>query len=206
MRREFMFAGSGGQGIITASIILAEAAAIHEGLHVVQSQAYGPEARGGSSSSHVIIDDRPIGYPKVVQPGVLVCLTQEALDKFVPALRPGGLLLTDRFHTRHLRQADARLYNLPMFAAVRDQVGLPVTFNVCVLGALVGLTQVVRPESVLQVLEQRVPRRFLDKNVLAFQLGMDLATSAHTWRAELDPRRSGTSEDQIAACGTEGGK
>lgn len=186
MRKEIIFAGSGGQGVITASIILAEAAAIHEGHNVVQCQSYGPEARGGSSSSHVIINyEREVGYPKAIQPHIMVCLTQEALDKFSHLLRPGGIMLTDRYYARRLRQLDARLYNLPMYAAVKERIGMPIVFNVCVLGALVGLTGVVKPESVKTVVAGRVPERFLAQNMRAFDLGMELAGGARVWRVDV---------------------
>ena len=94
-RFRMVFSGSGGQGVITAAIILAEAAVLYDDLIAVQSQAYGPEARGGATRSDVIISDTTINYPKVVQPNVLVCLTQEAYNKFYTIIRPGGLLITD---------------------------------------------------------------------------------------------------------------
>ncbi len=178
MRREFLFAGSGGQGIITASIIYAEAAALKAGFHVVQSQSYGPEARGGSSSASVVLNTIEVGYPKVIQPQVMVCLTQEALDRFSGTLRPGGLLLADPFYIRKVGPLDARIRLLPMFEAVRDRVQAPITFNVCVLGALAGLVDLVRPEHLKEVIASRVPARFLDKNLLAFDLGMELASTA----------------------------
>lgn len=190
MRREIMFAGSGGQGVITASIIYAEAAALHEGFHAVQSQAYGPEARGGTSNAHVIINEIEVGYPKVIQPQVLVCLTQEAVDRFGPRLRPGGILLTDRFHVRRLKQHDARTYNLPMFEAVKEQIKLPIVFNICMLGTLSGLVDFVRPESLRAVIQARVPARYLDQNLAAFDLGQTLALDARPWQASVTPGTS----------------
>ncbi|MBN1334630.1 MAG: 2-oxoacid:acceptor oxidoreductase family protein [Deltaproteobacteria bacterium] len=178
MRKEFLFAGSGGQGVITASIIFAEAAALKAGYHVVQSQSYGPEARGGSSSASVVLNTIEVGYPKVIQPQVMICLTQEAFDKFSSGIRPGGLLLSDPFYVRRLGRLDARVRLLPMYEAVRDRVGLPITFNVCVLGALVGLVDVVRPEHVKAVISDRVPARFLDPNLQAFEIGLELAAGA----------------------------
>ena len=89
-RCRMVFSGSGGQGVITAAIVLAEAAVLHEGLVAVQSQAYGPEARGGATRSDIIIADESIKFPKVIQPNVLVCLTQEAYNKFYQIVRPGG--------------------------------------------------------------------------------------------------------------------
>ena len=94
-RYRIVFSGSGGQGVITASIILAEAAVLHEGLNAVQSQSYGPEARGGATRADVIISDRAIRFPKANQPNILICLTQMAYNQFSPSIRPGGLLLTD---------------------------------------------------------------------------------------------------------------
>ena len=93
-RYRLVFSGSGGQGVVTASIILAEAAVLHEGLNAVQSQSYGPEARGGATRADVIISDSDIRFPKVNQPNILVCLTQEAYNRFSELIRPGGLLLT----------------------------------------------------------------------------------------------------------------
>lgn len=90
-----VFSGSGGQGVITAAIIMAEAAVIYEDLNAVQSQSYGAAARGGATRSDVIISDSAIHFPKVIQPNVLVCLTQEAYSAYYPIIRPGGLLLTD---------------------------------------------------------------------------------------------------------------
>ena len=94
-RCRMVFSGSGGQGVITASIILSEAAVLYDNLTAVQSQSYGPEARGGATRADVIISDSTIHYPKVIQPNVLVCLTQDAYGKFYPIIRPGGLLITD---------------------------------------------------------------------------------------------------------------
>jgi hypothetical protein len=113
-RCRMVFSGSGGQGVITAAIILAEAAVLHEGLTAVQTQAYGAAARGGATRSDVIISDSPINYPKVIQPNVLVCLTQEAYTKFYDIIRPGGLLMDTRFVTPQLK-VDAVQRQLPMY-------------------------------------------------------------------------------------------
>jgi len=94
-RYELRFSGAGGQGLITAGIILAEAASIIEGKHAVQSQSYGPEARGGASKSEVIISDAPIDYPKATIVDACLAMTQEAADKYANGIKKGGLLLID---------------------------------------------------------------------------------------------------------------
>lgn len=177
-RCRLVFSGSGGQGVITAAIILAEAAVICEDLNAVQSQSYGAEARGGATRSDVIIADTPIRYPKVIQPNVLVCLTQEAYNKFSAIIRPGGLLITDSRYVKIQRKVDAQQCELPMYRSVMEQIGKPIVFNICMLGAVIALTEVLRPESIIKVLEGRVPRDFLEMNQRALQLGMELGRGA----------------------------
>ena len=169
-----VFSGSGGQGIITAAILIAEAAVLYEGLVAVQSQAYGPAARGGAARSDVIISDSQINYPKVIQPNVLVCLTQTAYDKFSSIVRPGGLLLTDSRYVKTSRKSDARQVELPMHRTVMDKIGKPIVFNICVLGVILSLTGFMRPGSIMKVLEARTPADLLGMNREALDLGMEM--------------------------------
>jgi len=170
-----VFSGSGGQGVITAAIILAEAAVLHENLVAVQSQSYGPEARGGATRSDVIIADSPILFPKVIQPNVLVCLTQQAYANFYSILRPGGLLVTDTRYVKLEAKVDARQVQLPMYETVMEKIGRPIVFNICMLGAVIGLTGLVRPESIMKVLETQISKSLLAVNREALDLGLKLA-------------------------------
>ena len=170
-----VFSGSGGQGVITAAIILAEAAVLHENLIAVQSQSYGPEARGGATRSDVIIADTPILFPKVVQPNVLVCLTQQAYANFYAIIRPGGLLITDSRYVKTEKKVDARQLELPMYEKVMETIGRPIVFNICMLGAVIGITKLVRPESIMKVLEKQIPKSFLEMNRQALETGLKLA-------------------------------
>jgi 2-oxoglutarate ferredoxin oxidoreductase subunit gamma len=174
-RCRIIFSGSGGQGIITAAVILAEAAVLHEGLNAVQSQTYGPEARGGASRSDVIIADTEIRFPKVIQPNVLVCLTQDAYNKFSGLIRPGGLLLTDSHYVKQEKKVDARQVELDMYKRVMDKIGRPLVFNICMLGALMSLTQLIKPESIMKVLESMIPAGILTLNKQALKLGLEIA-------------------------------
>lgn len=169
-----VFSGAGGQGVITAAIMIAEAAALYEGLTAVQSQSYGAEARGGATRSDVIISEKPILFPKVTQPNVLVCLTQQAYDKFSTIIRPGGLLLTDTRYVKVGKKVDARQVELPMYETVMAEIGKPIVFNICTLGAVLGLLSVVRPESVMEVIERRVPEKYVEMNRKALDIGMAL--------------------------------
>ena len=177
-RCRMVFSGSGGQGVITAAIILAEAAVLHEELTAVQTQAYGAAARGGATRSDVIISDVPINFPKVIQPNVLVCLTQEAYNKFSDIIRPGGLMIMDTRYVQPQLKVDAVQRQLPMYQTVMDKIGKPIVFNICMLGAVVGLTGLVRAESIMKVLEQRIPSGFLEMNRQALELGLEIGREA----------------------------
>jgi len=177
-RCRLVFSGSGGQGVITASIILAEAAALYDNLNAVQTQVYGAAARGGSTRADVIIANNEINFPKVYQPNVLVCLTQESYNKFYPIIRPGGILLTDSRYVKLNRKVDARQTSLPMHQNVMDKIGKPIVFNICMLGAVIALTKLVQPDSVMQTLATRIPPSFLDMNRQALELGMTLGEQA----------------------------
>ncbi len=173
-RHRMVFSGSGGQGVITAAIILAEAAVLYDGLNAVQSQSYGAEARGGATRSDIIISDSIIHYPKVIQPNVLVCLTQAAYNKFYAIIRPGGLLISDSRYVQTEKKVDAQQKEMAMYETVMDKIGKPIVFNICMLGAVISLTELVKAESIMKALESRIPADFLDMNRKALELGVKL--------------------------------
>ena len=175
-----VFSGSGGQGVITAAIILAEAAVLYDGLNAVQSQSYGAEARGGATRSDIIISDKVVHYPKVIQPNVLVCLTQEAYNKFYSIIRPGGLLITDKRYIQTEKKVDAQQKEIAMYESVIEQIGKPIVFNICMLGVVITSTGLVKPESIMKALEKRIPADFLDMNRKALEIGRKLGEATIT--------------------------
>lgn len=179
-RIRLVFSGSGGQGVITAAIILAEAAVIHEGMNATQSQSYGAAARGGSTRSDIIISDSEINFPEVTQPNILVCLTQDAYNSYSSIIRPGGILLTDSRYVQITRKVDAKQIELPMYDNVMEKIGKPVVFNICVLGALISITEVIKPKSVLASVVGKVPKDFVELNTRAFELGLTIG-QGHMW-------------------------
>ncbi len=169
-----VFSGSGGQGVITAAIILAEAAVLYDGLNAIQSQSYGAEARGGATRSDIIISDTTIHYPKVIQPNVLVCLTQAAYNKFYSIIRPGGLLISDSRYVQTEKKVDAQQKEIALYETVLEKIGKPIVFNICMLGAVSAIVEVVSPESIMKALENRIPADFLDMNRKALDIGIEL--------------------------------
>ncbi|MBT3178704.1 MAG: 2-oxoacid:ferredoxin oxidoreductase subunit gamma [Desulfobacula sp.] len=173
-RLRLVFSGSGGQGVITAAIILAKAAVLFENKNAIQSQSYGAAARGGATRSDIIIDDSQIYFPKVIQPNVLVSLTQESYNKFAPIIRPGGLLLVDSKYVTIGKKVDAKHITLPMFDTIMEKIGKPIVFNICMLGALIGISGLIKPESILKVLKTSIPEDFMAMNKKALDLGLKM--------------------------------
>lgn len=179
-RHNLVFSGSGGQGVITAAVILAEAAALYEGMSAVQSQKYGAAARGGSTRADVIISKTEILFPNVLQPNLLVALTQQAYSLNYPILRPGGILVSDPKYVATEKKVDALPIQLPMYEAVMDEIGKPIVYNVCMLGAVARIIRIVKPESIMKVLETRIPKGFLEMNQKALDIGYNMAEPFET--------------------------
>lgn len=174
-RCRIIFSGSGGQGIITVAWILAETAALYEGLNAVQSQSYGPEARGGACRSDVIISDTEILFPQVTQPNVIISLSQEAYNTYSNLIRPGGLLLSDTYYVQQEKKVDARQIELAMYETILTEIKNPIVYNLCVLGALIYFIPLVQQASLDLVLENHFSSALLPVNKRAFQLGRQLA-------------------------------
>jgi 2-oxoglutarate ferredoxin oxidoreductase subunit gamma len=172
-RFEIRFSGAGGQGLITAGIILAEAACIIEGKHAVQSQSYGPEARGGASKSEVIISDKPIDYPKATIVDACLAMTQESADKYANGIKPGGVLLIDSDFVKNIPQGDFKVYKMPITRTAKEDLGREIVANVVALGAMIALTGAVSRESGEKAVLSKVPAAFMDLNKKAYSLGFE---------------------------------
>lgn len=169
-RLEIRLAGSGGQGLILAGVILAEAVGIHEGKFVAQTQSYGPEARGGASKSEVVISDQEIDYPKAVKPDILLCMSQTACDTFIFDVKPEGALIVDSSLVHHL--STTRALALPFTKIAREQVGQEMMANIVALGALATLTGVVSRKNLEAALLSRVPPGTEELNKQALEAGV----------------------------------
>ncbi len=173
--------GVGGQGIISAGILLAETAVVHEGRYSVQSQSYGAEMRGGLSRTDITISDDPVIYPKVEQAHVLVCLHRKGLHAHLSSLRPGGILISDSDESPVTMRVDCRHYPLPVIAETRALLGTTRSANICSLGLLVGLTGIVGIDAMKLAVTERYEKfseTVVQENVRALELGMNLAQTA----------------------------
>lgn len=194
-RYEIRLSGSGGQGIILMGIILAEAIGIYEGRQVAQTQSYGPEARGGSSKSEVIVSDEEIDYPKAMKPDLFLAMNQKSCDEYYSDLKPEGTLIVDSTFVTQLPLA--RAYQIPFTAIARDRFKREMVANIVALGALTKLTPIVSPKAMLSAVLARVPKGTEKLNRDALRAGMMAAKRAKRLWSENEPSVEVPKEDSL---------
>lgn len=177
-RTELRLSGSGGQGMILAGIILGEAAALHDNKQAVQSQSYGPEARGGASRSEVIISTEPIDYPKVREPDVLLCMSRESYAKYARTVKKGGVLIYDSFHVKTDESSHAGAFGLPLTQIAQEKAGKKMVANVVALGAIAALTGAVSMNALKAAVRSRVPKGTEEMNLKALEAGFEAGEKA----------------------------
>ena len=173
IRYEIRLAGEGGQGLILAGVILAEAAAVYDGRNAAQTQSYGPEARGGASKSEVIISDGEIDYPKVIDADLLLAMSQEACDKYFCDLKKNGILIVDTVNVDRVPLDHA--YRVPITRIAEEATGSYLRANMVALGLIVGLTGVVSKEAIEAAVAARVPPGTQELNLQALRVGLEEA-------------------------------
>jgi 2-oxoglutarate ferredoxin oxidoreductase subunit gamma len=170
MRYEIRFAGFGGQGIISAGRITGRAAVLHDGKHAVLFQSYGPEARGGSCSTELVIADSPVTYPRVSTPDAVVIMSQEAYERYGHEVKPGGVLLIDSDLVEHEPRDDVRVVEVPA-TKLAETLGRRIVANVVMLGALVASWPAISKQAMLSAILESVPPKTRDLNERAFETG-----------------------------------
>lgn len=175
MKKEVRLSGTGGQGIIKISVILAEAA-LADGFNALQSQAYGPESRGGASKGEVVISDNTIYYPKVEMPDVVLCLSQQACDKYAYEIKEGGTLIIDKdfCSVDKSKLPGVKLVEAPIINCAHNTVGNPLCVNTVALGTVVTATGIVSEESALNALRGSFKAKIVPINEKAFLEGKNL--------------------------------
>ena len=171
-RTELTIAGVGGQGSILAGDILGSAAVSHAGLYAVKTQAYSSELRGGFAAAWVVIGDEPVVYPRVTAPDILVAQAQDSIERFAGTLKSDGILIFDSDMIKEPPPDVKEAYAIAATSLARNEVGLAITANMVMLGALCQVTGVV-PRGALEAgIKQAVPKGKDGINLQAFQFGM----------------------------------
>ncbi|MDO8672415.1 MAG: 2-oxoacid:acceptor oxidoreductase family protein [Dehalococcoidia bacterium] len=177
MRKGIILGGTGGQGLILAGVIIAEAAT-SEGFHVAQSQTYGPEARGGNSACSVVIDDEEIDFPEVEEPDILLVMSKDAAQQEIPKLKKHGVLIVDSTNVKTIPPAAAQIYQVPISAIAKQNMGNEMVANIVALGVLTRLTGILPLEAVENAVLGRVPEKTRGLNRQAFAAGVAAAEEA----------------------------
>ena len=177
MRVEIRFAGFGGQGIIKSGIITAAAAAVYGGKDAVQTQSYGPESRGGACKSEVVISDGEIDFPKVVEPDVLVVMSQHAYNEYAEKVKSGGTVIMDSDMIPNEQElANAKVFRVPA-TKIAEQLGRKIVANIVMLGAFAALTNVLDKDVLKESIKANIPKSTEELNLTAFEKGYEYGKS-----------------------------
>jgi 2-oxoglutarate ferredoxin oxidoreductase subunit gamma len=175
MRSEVIFAGFGGQGVVKAALLLAQAAGLHEDKEVAQTQSYGPEARGGACRSEVVISDEEIDYIKALNIDSFVVMSQPALDKYIEKVDPDKTnIIADTTLIRNVPRQLKRVFAVEATRIAEEELGHSLFANIVMLGALSAITGVVALSSLENTLEGNVPAKTLNKNRSALKKGFEV--------------------------------
>jgi len=170
---EIRIAGFGGQGVMLSAHIIGKAAAVYQGAYATMTQSFGPEARGGAASAQVILSDRPILYPYVTRPDILIAMSQEAYSRFVPQLKPNGLLLVEGDLVRITDlPAGVRVHSIPA-TRLAEELGRRMVLNVVMVGFFGAITALLEPDALRKAVTDSVPPAMRDLNVRAFEKGFE---------------------------------
>ena len=168
---EIRVAGFGGQGVILSAMVIGKAASIFTDGFATLTQSFGPEARGSACSAQVIVSDRPVLYPYVARPDILIVMSQEACTRFVPELKKGGLLLVEE---DLVRLADVpggiRVYSVPA-TRLAEELGKRMVLNIVMVGFFAAIADVLTSDALRLAVADSVPPAFKDLNLRAFDKG-----------------------------------
>jgi len=172
-RTEVRIGGSGGQGVVLAAQILGKAAVL-DGKNVLQTQAYGAEARGSLAKSEVIISDTKIGFPAVREPDILVAMNQDALKVLLKDLKENGTLIVDSTNVTTIPETKAQVHKLPITETAKKTFGETLYANMVMLGGFTKITKLVTVKSMEETIRANVSKRTVETNVSAFKKGLQL--------------------------------
>jgi len=174
---EIRVAGFGGQGVILSAIVLGKAASIFQGTFATMTQNFGPEARGGACSAQLILSDSPVLYPYVTRPDILVAMSREAYNRFVPELKDGGILIVEQDLVRVSDlPRETQVYSVPA-TRLAEELGKRMVLNSVMVGFFAAVTQLLDADAVRKAVADSVPAAFRDLNLKAFEKGWEYGTT-----------------------------
>ena len=175
MKKEFIFAGFGGQGMLLIGKFVAMACML-DGKHVSWLPSYGPEMRGGTANCSVIVSDEPVASPLVDKADVIVAMNRPSLDKFEEHVKPGGVLVVNSSIIDRKAVRDDITVVYCDANGVADSVGNPKGANVAILGAVMEKAPITSIDSMMEAIRIELGEkkaRFLEGNKKALVAGME---------------------------------
>lgn len=192
MRTEIRFSGLGGQGIILSGLLAGKAAALYDDKNATMTQSFGPEARGSACSAQLVVSDEPVLYPYITKPTVLVTMSQDACDKFLPDLHKKGVLLLDE----DLVKVNSNSRKIKQFAvpATRfaEKLGNRMVANLVMLGFFAAVTKLITVEAFKKAIPGSVPERYVDLNMKAFEMGQEYGKELMAKQGKSAPKAAAT--------------
>ena len=183
---EIRIAGFGGQGVILSAAIIGKASCIFQNNFATMTQAFGPEARGGSSSAQVILSDEPVTYPYITQPDILIVMSQEAFTRFSPELKDGGILIVEQDLVRVSGlKSGVKLFSVPA-TRLAEELGKKMVLNVVMVGFFGAVTGLLDPENLRKAVGDSVPPAFQQLNLQAFDKGFEYGMKFIAERGEVE--------------------
>ncbi len=174
MRTEVRLTGFGGQGIVLAGYVLGKAASLYDEKYATFTQSYGPESRGGACAAQIILSDEPVQYPHLIDPSIVVIMSQDAYNKYAPTLHEGVDLLVDEDLVVLGRlPSGIEVYSIPATRIAEAEIGRKLVANIVMLGSLTAITRIVSEEAMLKSMLESVPKGTEELNTRAFQAGLD---------------------------------
>lgn len=169
---EIRFSGLGGQGIVRCGLITGKALSLFDNKHATMTQSFGPEARGSACSSQLVVSEDRVLYPYITKPGILMAMSQEAYNKYIPNLQEDGMLVIDKDLVKPDPKSKIKTYAVPS-TRFAEELGNRITANLVMLGFFTAVTKIASAEAMKKALPGLVPDRFLDLNIRAFDKGYD---------------------------------
>lgn len=174
-RFEIRIVGLGGQGIVTAGVMIGRAASVFSGKNVTLAQSYGPESRGGASKVEVIVSDEKIFYPKIRKPSLVAVMSQEAYRKNINDVNGSAIVVIDPDMVQEDQSSHtARTYRVPA-TRIAESLGRKIVSNMVMVGAIIGLTNMMDTAAIEKAISKYVPRGTEQLNLNAFKSGYDFA-------------------------------
>ena len=171
-RKEIRLSGFGGQGIVLAGLIVGKAASIFDGKNATFTQAYGPEARGGSCSAQLVITDEPAAYPYVTNPVVVVAMSQEAYTKYASQMGEEVQVIIDEDLVTPDKSQESRILKVPA-TRIAQELGRSAVANIVMLGFLTAVSEVTSVEAMKKAVLDSVPKGTEELNTNAFNRGYE---------------------------------